>query len=173
MRGGLLGVLLVLAACGGRRGTPDDLPGAPDENLLSDPEDTPEGVPPPAGAAPRLRRPLPDGWPREPVEPLPLKGTARTLLDHADPVARFVVDLAAPGTFELGLKAEKATAFKARVVLYDSLGATLDEVALTDTWEMEARDLLPGTIYLLVERRAGAAELVVKARFSGEVAPEE
>lgn len=167
-------VLAGLTACGPRQvANEDGLPDAPSEDLLTDPEDTPEGIPPPAGAAPRLRRPLPDGWPREPVEPLPLKGSARTLLDHADPVARFVVDLAAPGTFELGLKAEKSTAFKARVVVYDSLGATLDEVTLTDAWQMEPRDLLPGTIYLLVERRGGTAELVVTARFSGEIQPEE
>lgn len=167
-------LVLLLAACGARPPSDDDLPDAPAEDLL-DPEDLPEGAAtlPPPGGAPRLRPPLPDGWPREPVEPLPLAGTSRTLLDHADPVARFVVDLAAPGTFELDLRAEKAAAFKARVVVYDSLGTTLEEGSLTDTWRLEPRDLLPGTLYLLVERRAGSAELVVKARFSGETAPEE
>jgi len=174
MVGRRLILLAALTACGPRAPTvaPDDEAyGADGEG--TDLEDLPEARQGPPGKAPRLRAPLPDGWPREPIEPLPLQGTTRTLLDHADPVARFVVDFPAPGHFELTLHTAKATDFKARVVLYDSLGTTLEELTLTDAWTMTPRALLPGTLYLLVERNAGVAELVVTADFKGEAAPEE
>ncbi|MCA9524965.1 MAG: hypothetical protein KC549_01550 [Myxococcales bacterium] len=167
---------LLLAGCGGTPTLPDEDEGAlpPDtlgrEDVVGDPEDTPEEVATrrPPGQAPRLRAPLPDGWPREPVEPLPIGGKSKTLLDHADPIARYVADLGAPGTLTVTITLAGARDFKARAVLYDSYGTTLQAEELAGPATFGPRQMLPGTVYLLVERRAGAAEVQVQGAFEAE-----
>ncbi|MEZ4475469.1 MAG: hypothetical protein R3F60_32675 [bacterium] len=169
-------LLALLTGCGARPAPPggqdDDMPpGTLDRgDVVGDPEDTPEelAVKRPPSQAPRLRAPLPDGWPREPVEPLPLGSQSKTLLDNADPVARYVADLGAPGSLTVSVKPVGARDFKARAVLYDSYGTTLQTGELDQAFEFGPRAMLPGTVYLLVERRAGLAEVVVQASFDAE-----
>lgn len=119
----------------------------------------------------RVKKPLPDGWPREAVEPLPLKRTFKTVVDTHDPVARFVTDFHKPGELTIELKVRKATGFKARVVLHDSFGGTLFEAPFAKTLTIGPRTVIPGTLYLLVQRDGGLAEVSVRARFKAEKYP--
>lgn len=116
----------------------------------------------------RAKAPLPDGWPREPVEPMPFERPFKTVIDTHDPVARFVTDLQKPGELTIELAVAKATAFKARVVLHDSFGTTHFEAPFTGALTIGPRPVIPGTLYLLVQRDGGLAEITVRARFEAE-----
>lgn len=116
----------------------------------------------------RVKAPLPDGWPREPIEPMPLQRTVRTVVDTHDPVARFVTDFQKPGALTVELSTRKAVGFKARVVLHDSFGTTLFEAPFEKTITIGPRPVIPGTLYLLVQRDGGVAEVAIRARFEAE-----
>lgn len=116
----------------------------------------------------KAKKPLPDGWPREPVEPLPLETRTWTVMDAQDPVARFVRDFQRPGTLEIVLTTRKAKGFKTRVTLHDSFGGVLFEGPLEKTTTIGPRLIVPGTLYLLVQRDGGLAELGVKASYKAE-----
>lgn len=128
-------------------------------------------APQPKRAPIKAKTPLPDGWPRETVEPMPLKRRVKTVVDAHDPIARFVTDFHKPGELTIQLTVRKATSFKARVVLHDSFGGTLFEAPLAKTLTIGPRIVIPGTLYLLIERDGGLAEVDVRARFKAEKYP--
>lgn len=131
---------------------------------LGQPKAAPHGKRAPVKA----KAPLPDGWPREPVEPLPLKARTWTVMDAQDQVARFVRDFQRPGTLSIALSTRKSTGFKARVTVHDSFGGVLFEGPLGKQTTIGPRLIVPGTLYLLVQRDGGLAELGVKASFKAE-----
>jgi hypothetical protein len=128
------------------------------------PEEPPHGTRAPV----RTPAPLPDGWPREPIEPLPLKKRHWTVMDAHDPIARLVRDFNEPGELRIELTTRKAKGFKATVQLHDSFGETLFEAVLRDRLTIGPRAIVPGTLYLLVRREGGLAELGIKTTYAAE-----
>ena len=159
------GLAIALAGCGGRKNARIDANYASraGSTKLGQPKAAPHGKRAPVKA----KAPLPDGWPREPVEPLPLKRRSWTVMDAQDQVARFVRDFQRPGTLTIKMSTRKATGFKARVTVHDSFGGVLFEGPL-ETAATFAQQIVPGTLYLLVQRDGGLAEVGIKASFKAE-----
>lgn len=160
------GLAVLLAGCGGQRAAQIDANYAsqPGRAELGDATAARNGQRAPV----KTKSPLPDGWPRDPVEPLPLKKRAWSVIDAQDQVARFVRDFQRPGTLTIKLSTRKATGFKARVTVHDSFGGVLFEGPFEKTITIGPRLIVPGTLYLLVQRDGGLAELGVKASFKAE-----
>lgn len=132
--------------------------------------DTLDAPPPKNGVRPPVKAPasLPDGWPREPIEPLPIKTRRWTVMDAHDPVARMVHDFQNPGELRIELTTRKARGFEASVQVHDSFGQVLFEGTLRDRITIGPRHIVPGTLYLLVRRAGGLAELGVKTTYTAE-----